>query len=173
MHSTSLEPRKSNLKRNFAEAINRSRQAGYLMLLLHRLEKTTLSMFSSMPRPKTLTLQDHILSHHRPNQETRLSRIYSTVTLFAKFLGKSTFKPSATASQYAISCNGITFSKPCKQSTVFGISIFSALLLENSSSSGLQITIGLPDRAMTIYNTLAKDSPRHMRHWRTYLADKR
>lgn len=74
---------------------------------------------------------------------------YSTVTDFAKFLGISTFNPSATANQYAINCSGITFSRPCRQSTVFGISIFSHLSSRNSSSSGLQMTIGLPERAMT------------------------
>jgi len=86
--------------------------------------------------------------------------VYSTVTDFAKFLGKSTLRPSRTASQYAMSWRGITFRIPWRTSTVLGISILSAWLLLNSSSSELQITIGLPPRAITknAY-TVSRDIP--------------
>lgn len=80
---------------------------------------------------------------------SKCSKYYSTVTDFARLRGKSTFKPSATASQYAINWSGITLRSPCKQSTVLGISIFSACPSLNSSSFGLQITMGFPERAIT------------------------
>jgi hypothetical protein len=74
---------------------------------------------------------------------------YSTVTLLAKFRGKSTLRPSITASQYAMSCSGMTLRMPCSTSTVLGISMCSPGLVLNSSSLGLQMTMGLPLRAMT------------------------
>ncbi len=49
-----------------------------------------------------------------------------------------------------MSCKGMTFRMPCRTSTVFGISIFSASVELNSWSLGLQITMGLPPRAMTM-----------------------
>ena len=85
------------------------------------------------------------LNHGEPNTLT----IYSTVTDLAKFRGKSTLSPSPTASQYAMSWRGMTLSKPWRQSTVLGISIFSVCSDGNSLSSGLQMTIGRPPRAMT------------------------
>lgn len=82
---------------------------------------------------------------------SRSSPFYSTVTDFAKLRGKSTFRPSITASQYAISCSGMTFKMPCSTSTVLGISIVCACSLPwNSSSPVLQITMGLPPRDTTV-----------------------
>ena len=75
--------------------------------------------------------------------------IYSTVTDLAKFRGKSTLSPSPTASQYAMSWRGMTLSRPWRQSTVLGISIFSVCSAGNSESLALQMTIGRPPRAMT------------------------
>jgi hypothetical protein len=77
---------------------------------------------------------------------------HSTVTDLARLRGKSTFKPSATASQYAISWSGMTLSRPCNKSTVLGTSIRSVFSGGNSSSPWLQITIGRPFRAMTRNN---------------------
>jgi hypothetical protein len=77
---------------------------------------------------------------------------HSTVTDLARLRGKSTFKPSATASQYAMSWSGMTLSSPCNKSTVLGTSIRSVFSGGNSSSPVLQMTIGRPFRAMTRNN---------------------
>jgi hypothetical protein len=41
---------------------------------------------------------------------------------------------------------------PWSTSTVWGISIFSAWVVWNSSSPELQMTMGLPPRAMTVHH---------------------
>ena len=51
------------------------------------------------------------------------------------------------ASQYDMSCRGITFKRPCKQSTDCGTS--SLYRLSANDVPGLQMIMGLPERAVT------------------------
>ena len=51
------------------------------------------------------------------------SKIYSTVTDLAKFLGWSTWQPLITAMWYEISCKGIVVRIGLKRSSTSGISI--------------------------------------------------
>jgi hypothetical protein len=50
-----------------------------------------------------------------------LAQNYSTVTLFARFLGLSTLHPRKTAAWYASSCNGTTLKSGCKHSGASGM----------------------------------------------------
>jgi hypothetical protein len=110
------------------------------------------------PAPRRLTCMP-IVTHQnlsmleiqpppRPNTTVRCCN-HSTVTDLARLRGKSTFKPSATASQYAMSWSGMTLSRPCNKSTVLGTSIRSVFSGGKASSPVLQMTIGRPFRAMT------------------------
>ena len=74
---------------------------------------------------------------------------YSTVTDFAKFLGKSTSNPAIVARWYAISCIGMTASNPARQSTVSGICMTGAPKDLKFSSPLLQMIIGFPPLART------------------------
>ena len=106
-------------------------------------------MATDLHAPSSLIKPINARNSHIPSKYNSRYCNHSTVTDLARLRGKSTFKPSATASQYAMSWSGMTLSRPCNKSTVLGTSIRSVFSGGNSSSPGLQMTIGRPFRAMT------------------------
>ena len=117
--------------------------------------QTILNLYSiatDLHAPSSLVKPINARNSHLPCKYNSRYCNYSTVTDLARLRGKSTFKPSATASQYAMSWSGMTLSRPCNKSTVLGTSIRSVFSGGNSSSPVLQMTIGRPFRAMTRNN---------------------